>query len=117
MLSEGFQNPRVGFRNPRLPFARKRNSLEHARILSESYQNPKIGFQNPRLPFFQKNSLEHDQIRSEGFQIPYFAQISYFHLCDPCPDHNITKYPGRRSHILAKWQGMSMGKSKERWLT
>ena len=65
----------------------EKNRLEHARILSES-------FQNPRLPFFQKkNSLEHARILSEDFQIPYFAQISYFHLCDPCPDHNITKYP------------------------
>ena len=112
-------HPQIGFQNPRLPFPRKKNSLEHARILSEGFQNPGICFQNPRLQFFQKkktalstpefyrrasrtrychffrkkSSLEHARILSEDFQIPYFAEISYFHLCNPCPDHNITKYP------------------------
>ena len=77
MLSEGFQNPKIGFQNPRLPFfPPQKNSLEHAKILSEDCQIPIFSqiqsnnrvylitvwvrnnrvetSQNPRLPFFRK---------------------------------------------------------------
>ena len=40
MLSEGFQNPKIGFQNPRLQFFPQKNSLEHAQILSEDCQIP-----------------------------------------------------------------------------
>ena len=49
MLSEGFQNPKIGFQNPRLLFFQKKNSLEHAQILSEDCQ---ISF----LPQIQPNN-------------------------------------------------------------
>ena len=47
-------------------FFRKKNSLEHARILSES-------FQNPRLPFFQKKNIA---LSTPGF----YRKTSRYHI-------------------------------------